>query len=98
MVHLLGLSLMIAALAGGYRWLAPDPPASADIEVAVTERARQAECRNTHTMVRLADEFTNITPRLSSIGGAAPRAGLEETDPWRLLQRNLTRRPKPTAA
>lgn len=62
---------MLLALVGGYWWLTPVSDAPDTVDVAFVERAEQAGCKNVHTIVRLADDFANIMPWLSSVGAAA---------------------------
>jgi hypothetical protein len=71
MIHVVRMTLMVAALFGGFWWLTPATVTPETVDVAFVERSEQAGCKNVHTMVRLADDFTNIMPWLSSVGAAA---------------------------
>jgi enediyne biosynthesis protein E4 len=65
------LGLMTVLLVIGTAWLRPRTAEHASIDVRFVELAEQAGCRNIHSMVRLADDFENIMPWLSSVGAAA---------------------------
>ena len=71
MIHLTRSTLMLLVLAGGYWWLTPVAVTPDNVDVAFVERSEKADCRNVHTMIRLADDFANIMPWLSSVGAAA---------------------------
>lgn len=71
MIHIVRMTLMVAALSGGFWWLTPVTVSPETVDVAFVERSEQAGCKNVHTMVRLADDFANIMPWLSSVGAAA---------------------------
>ncbi len=71
MIHVVRMTLMVAALFGGFWWLTPATVSPETVDVAFVERSEQAECKNVHTMVRLVDDFANIMPWLSSVGAAA---------------------------
>jgi hypothetical protein len=66
--------VMSVCVGAGYWWLAPRQESDTGVEVRFEERAATAGCGNTHTMVVLADVFTNIMPWLSSVGAAVAAA------------------------
>src|SRR6516162_3088092 len=65
---------MFGLLAAGYRWLAPRQSVDTGGDVHFEERAAAAGVRNVHSMVVLANDFTNIMPWLSSVGAAVAAA------------------------
>jgi len=62
--------LMLAALAGGYAWVRPGPPAHPQTGVHFVEKAASAGCQNRHSLCRLNSQFENIMPWLTSVGAA----------------------------
>ncbi len=74
MTRFLGIALMLACLAAGSWWLLPRHHDDTGIDVHFEDRAAQAGCSNTHTMVVLGNAFTNIMPWLSSVGAAVAAA------------------------
>jgi hypothetical protein len=65
---------MLAILAVGSWWLRPRDEAVKSVDVSFVERAEQSGCMSKHSMVKLADEFANVMPWLSSVGAAAAAA------------------------
>ncbi len=74
MIHIGRFTVMLAILAAGSWWLSPHNETLKGVEVSFVERAEASGCLNRHTMVRLADDFANVMPWLSSVGAAAAAA------------------------
>ncbi len=81
MAHLARAALMLLAVTAGSLWLRPTAPAAAQFALRFSDQARLAGCLNLHTMPRLADDFANIMPWLSSVGAAAAAADFDN-DGW----------------
>lgn len=81
MAHVARALLMLAAVTAGYLWLRPAPPLAPRFSLRFIDEARAAGCLNQHSMPRLADDFANIMPWLSSVGAAAAAADFDN-DGW----------------